>query len=299
VLIQEYVSSSLSSEKQFVCEADERKEARDSAGGITAQYFASGEMISGSSYFYSLDQLGSTREMVTSTGTIVSDRQYDPYGRVSIISESVAPDFGFAGYYMHPRSGLNLTLARAYSASYGRFINRDPIEESGGVNLYAYVVNDPVGFTDDTGLIPSAGIYECPCKKFKLTQDVVDKMIRRHGPGPAPKYNTNDLTIFRKDFWNSFTNDDLLHVLCNEQNKRAAENGREAYVASGLHMTTTVMNKFPFLKNEPSPVGKVYPKYGKPYDTNELTVIVIPTGDPQTNPQPIVSIHPGPPQTGD
>jgi hypothetical protein len=30
--------------------------------------------------------------------------------------------------------------------------NRDPIDESGGVNLYSFIVNDPIAFIDKVGL---------------------------------------------------------------------------------------------------------------------------------------------------
>gem|GEM_PF-4361485 len=49
-------------------------------------------------------------------------------------------------------SGLYLTLSRFYSGSQGRFINRDPIEEEGGTNLFAYVANEPLTFADPMGL---------------------------------------------------------------------------------------------------------------------------------------------------
>src|SRR5688572_16266204 len=60
----------------------------------------------------------------------------------------------YAGYYVHSRSGLNLTRTRDYSANLGRFISRDPIEEEGGLNLYAYVDNDPINLIDPDGLFP-------------------------------------------------------------------------------------------------------------------------------------------------
>ena len=41
---------------------------------------------------------------------------------------------------------------RYYAPELGRWISRDPIEEQGGMNLYAFVVNDPVNFIDVTGL---------------------------------------------------------------------------------------------------------------------------------------------------
>lgn len=76
---------------------------------------------------------------------------YDPYGQMTAISETVLSDLQYAHYYYHSRSGLNLTPNRAYNASLGRWINRDPIGEAGGINLYAYVGNNPVGFVDPTG----------------------------------------------------------------------------------------------------------------------------------------------------
>jgi hypothetical protein len=45
-----------------------------------------------------------------------------------------------------------LTVNRAYNAQLGRWINRDPIQESGGVNLYDYVNNNPISSRDFTGL---------------------------------------------------------------------------------------------------------------------------------------------------
>src|SRR5690606_8521129 len=42
---------------------------------------------------------------------------------------------------------------RYYSPSMGRFINRDPIGEQGGLNLHAFVGNDPVNAVDVLGLM--------------------------------------------------------------------------------------------------------------------------------------------------
>lgn len=104
---------------------------------------------------YTKDYLGSIREMTDSSGNIVSQYSYDPYGRQTKVG-GTGPDadFGFEGYYVHQRSGLNLTLMRAYSPKLGRFLNHDPIEEAGGVNLYAYAGNDPINRFDPTGTLP-------------------------------------------------------------------------------------------------------------------------------------------------
>jgi RHS repeat-associated protein len=69
-----------------------------------------------------------------------------------LIQGSLVPDFGYAGMYYHAPSGLNLTLYRAYDSDLGRWLNRDPIQEAGGLNLYAYVHNNPVNEIDPLGL---------------------------------------------------------------------------------------------------------------------------------------------------
>jgi RHS repeat-associated protein len=95
---------------------------------------------------------------------VQSEYEYDPFGRPSKIAGSgSAPDFQYAGYYVHGRSGLNMSRTRAYRADVGRFISRDIIGEDGGVNLYAYVKNMPTGMTDPSGMflapaIPAAAV---------------------------------------------------------------------------------------------------------------------------------------------
>jgi RHS repeat-associated protein len=128
-------------------------EQRDSTGGsVTKRFFGGGEQISGTNYYFTRDHLGNIREMVDSAGVIQVRYDYDPYGRQTKISGSLDADFGYAGMYRHPVSGLNLTLFRAYDSDSGRWLNHDPIQEWGGLNLYGYVGNNPVNYVDPLGL---------------------------------------------------------------------------------------------------------------------------------------------------
>ena len=154
-------SGSITSTKQFIWDSGVKpREARDASSSITAQYFSRGQTMSGTSYYYTLDDLGSVREMANSSGTVEGQLGYDPYGRATLLQGSIMPDFQYAGYYYHAASELSLTLNRAYSPFAGRWINRDPIQEGGGTNLYAYVDNNPISGVDPLGLA------ECfnPCK---------------------------------------------------------------------------------------------------------------------------------------
>ncbi len=152
VSIVETVAGSVTSTKQFVWSGSNHREERDASGALTKKFFGGGQMNSTSKYFYDSDHLDSVREMTDNSGNKVAEYAFDPYGQVTKISETIASDFGYAGYYVHSRSGLNPTRTRAYSCVLARFINRDPIEESGGLNLYAYVSNAPIAATDPSGL---------------------------------------------------------------------------------------------------------------------------------------------------
>jgi RHS repeat-associated protein len=48
--------------------------------------------------------------------------------------------------------------ARYYDPKVGRFISEDPIRWEGGINLYAYVDNNPVRFLDPMGRAPVTGL---------------------------------------------------------------------------------------------------------------------------------------------
>ena len=154
VKIVETVGGTINSTTQFVSADEAMAEQRNSAGALVSQYAALGQKTAGSSYFYFRDHINSIREVTNSAGITVAQYTYDLYGKVTAVSNSVPSDFQFGGYYHHAPSGLSITMERAYSAALGHWINRDPIAEAGGVNLYGYVLNRPSEFTDPSGMLP-------------------------------------------------------------------------------------------------------------------------------------------------
>jgi RHS repeat-associated protein len=123
-----------------------------SGSPVSTEYFAQGAIIGGTPYYYIQDQLGSVTELVSATGAITSQFAYDPYGNKTTVSGTVKSDIGYAGYFSHAASGLDFTMYRAYDPTHARWLNRDPIAEAGGVNLYAYVGGNPMEFLDPWGL---------------------------------------------------------------------------------------------------------------------------------------------------
>ena len=67
-------------------------------------------------------------------------------------SSSINSAVGYTGHHHHAKSGLLLTWFRAYDADSGRWLSADPIGEIGGINLYGYVLNNPVNWADPLGL---------------------------------------------------------------------------------------------------------------------------------------------------
>src|SRR5579862_8005011 len=137
-------------------------EKRDSAGGtVSNRFFAQGEQIGGTNYFFARDHIGSIREMTDTNGTIRARYSYDPWGRRTKVGGDLEADFGFTGHYYHGPSGLHLTLYRAYSADLGRWLNRDPLENAElrqRPNLYEYVNNQSVLLSDRLGLFAPAPV---------------------------------------------------------------------------------------------------------------------------------------------
>jgi RHS repeat-associated protein len=86
--------------------------------------------------------------------------------------------FRFSTKYQDDETGFLYYGYRYYDPDPGRWLNRDPIEEEGGVNVYTFVSNEPDTRSDYLGLswrnIPRA-----------MWMDVVDRYLKPNGYGVA------------------------------------------------------------------------------------------------------------------
>lgn len=71
---------------------------------------------------------------------------------------------------------------RYYDAAVGRWINRDPIEEAGGYNLYGFVENDGINKMDYLGMhsYPSKEGDECSDCGETMTKEDADSKNAEH-----------------------------------------------------------------------------------------------------------------------
>lgn len=124
---------------------------------LVAQQSADGQF-----YWLHTNHLGSARAMTDVSGNLVYKGQFDPYGQsLSEWSSSGATNLNtkkFTGYE-RDATGLDYAGARMYNSGRGRFMQPDPsglkwvdLRSPESLNSYSYVQNDPINFTDSTGM---------------------------------------------------------------------------------------------------------------------------------------------------
>jgi len=108
----------------------------------------------GDTYSLLSDVRGSVRRVVdVSTGAVVQELKYSPFGRVLVDTNPGFQPFGYAGGLYDSDTGLVRFGARDYDGGTGRWTAKDPIGFGGGdANLYGYVLADPVNGVDPWGL---------------------------------------------------------------------------------------------------------------------------------------------------
>ena len=145
---------------------------------------------------------------VNEAGSIVASYAYGPFGEVNIFSGPMVDQFSFR--FMTKRYddfvGLYDFGGRWYSPILRRWINRDPLGEDGGVNLYVFCGNDPVNKYDPNGCIPLDTVWDlgnivydiCVGDNLALATDTAALMIPCVPAGPSKMVKAARLSNIRK-----------------------------------------------------------------------------------------------------
>jgi len=106
-------------------------------------------------YYLSYDPVGSLRLVADETGDVVKSITYDAFGNIVLDTNPLFDiPFGFGGGFYDKDTGLTRFGYRDYDPPTGRWTAKDPIFFAGGnMDLYGYVINDPVNLIDPLGLI--------------------------------------------------------------------------------------------------------------------------------------------------
>ena len=113
------------------------------AGGVGGLLYLT---VDGVIYIPCYDNNGNITKYVDANGNVVTSYTYDAFGKLIAKSGALADFFRhrFSTKYFDVESGLFYYGYRFYNPILMRWLNRDPIEEKGGVNLYGFCGNNPI-----------------------------------------------------------------------------------------------------------------------------------------------------------
>jgi RHS repeat-associated protein len=155
---------SLQSDTRFVYDAGfQRLQERDANNQVLNEYTwglhlggGIGGLLSlrqnGADYFYNYDGKGNVTYLLDSLSRIQGSYQYDPFGVPLAVSQSVVQPMQFSTKPYDAATGLSYYGLRFYAPVLGRWLTREPLGEGHGLNLYAFVSNNPINRLDPLGL---------------------------------------------------------------------------------------------------------------------------------------------------
>lgn len=98
------------------------------------------------------------------SGVVVWSAIYEPFGRAVVNTPAATNErptidskLRLPGQIEDEEAGLHYNYFRDYDPDLGRYLQRDPIELEGGVNVYVYVEGNPVNVFDPTGEVGVVG----------------------------------------------------------------------------------------------------------------------------------------------
>ncbi len=119
------------------------------------------EAATGRRLFYHYDDRGNVLLLTDDDGAVVGSYAYGPYGQVLAQDGTATSRFTFQGAFgvMDDGDDLYYLRARYYDARSGRFISPDPVRSFAPDALipYTYALNNPLRYTDPSGLTPEPG----------------------------------------------------------------------------------------------------------------------------------------------
>jgi RHS repeat-associated protein len=155
------------------------------------------------------DGLGSIVKTTNASGAAGSTFKYNAFG---VIETGTPSPYAYTGREWDSEAGLYYYRARYYDPKIGRFISEDPSQIWSWPNLYAYVENNPVNYTDPLGLLKVKGGVALPtgpllinlrCLEECLGREVelrISETTGEHAPGnPHTRGVAADFTVVPRD----------------------------------------------------------------------------------------------------
>ena len=103
---------------------------------------------------YHCDHLGTPLALTDQNQQIVWAARLDPWGNIEqeFNPHDIDQAIRLPGQHHDKETGLYYNRHRYYDPHIGSYVNQDPIGLAGGINVFAYVGGNPLGFADPEGL---------------------------------------------------------------------------------------------------------------------------------------------------
>ncbi|KPA09389.1 YD repeat-containing protein, partial [Candidatus Magnetomorum sp. HK-1] len=104
--------------------------------------------------YYTFDGNGNVGQTLDSVNaSLTAHYVYDPFGNAILISDIYSKKnlFRFSTKYFDIETNLSYYGYRYYLSMFGRWIKRDPIGENGDLNLFSFIINNPLNAIDPKG----------------------------------------------------------------------------------------------------------------------------------------------------
>jgi RHS repeat-associated protein len=133
--------------------------------------------VATAAYYYSIDQVKNVTELFDSTGALVATYDYAPFGAVTTLQISQSGNnaitqfsnpLTFSSEIHDSILGLQYYNYRHLNLLDGKWVNRDPIGEEGGDNIYAAMGNQPITRIDRLGLATLNIVYNSVYHKTNI-----------------------------------------------------------------------------------------------------------------------------------
>jgi len=203
--------SSSSGTSIFAYDGPHLLEEANSSGAVVARYAQSlhideplAMLRGGVTSYYNADGLGSITSLANGAGALAQTYTFDSFGNLTSSSGSLTNPFRYTAREFDTETNLYYYRARYVDQSTGRFLSEDPARFNGGINLYAYVRNEPIDFVDPYGL--------------KCTQVTPWQEIPTMSPNPRKPYASYEDGLFWQletwDFANGPEGGTVISCIC-------------------------------------------------------------------------------------
>ena len=138
------------------------------------------------SFYYHTNHQGTVYTMTDTGGVVMERYEFDEYGNIRTTTDingdtlpgyasQIGNEYLFQGRRYDQETNLYYYRARFYDPAKGRFITRDPKGYIDGLNMYAFVLGNPVNMTDPTGTITDEQAKEMEESTFRRSDYSLDE----------------------------------------------------------------------------------------------------------------------------